>query len=389
VSRFDKTALPAEHSAPRYHALDGLRGVAALFVVLYHIGWVNHITPYRFFRNGYLAVDLFFILSGLVIASNYAERIRSSADVIHFLRLRFFRLYPLHAVVLAAFVVLEVVKLIALRGFHVAPGIDAPFTGQNSLGALVANVLLIQAWHLFPSYSYNGPSWSISCEVAAYLLFAAWAGTGALRRRSFYVAGLILTGICYLWLADIFHAPAAAMQWGVPRALAGFFLGVFIWRYIPSQTISLTARARSVAQVILLVVIVSILGSRLGAAAVWVIPFFAALIAMLQSDDGIVARVLLTNPIQLLGRWSYSIYMIHSLVLVSLDIAFKRVFKWSLAVPEAPAAGTEINVWVGDALLLGVLAAILVLALVGFKFVEEPGRLYGRRTSKLGAGRAR
>lgn len=389
MSRFDNTAAQAEDIAPRYHALDGLRGVAALFVVLYHIGWVNHITPYRFFRNGYLAVDLFFILSGLVIASNYAERIKSSADVMQFLRLRFFRLYPLHVVVLAAFVVLEVVKLIALRGFHVAPGIDAPFTGQNSLGALAANVMLIQAWHLFPSYSYNGPSWSISCEVAAYLLFAAWAGTGALRRLSFYVAGLILAGICYLWLADIFHEPAAAVQWGVPRALAGFFLGVFIWRYVPSQTIGLTARARSVAQVMLLVFIVSILGSTHGAAAVWVIPFFAALIAMLQADDGIIARVLLTNPIQLLGRWSYSIYMIHSLVLVSLGIAFKRVFKWSLTATDASAGGTEINVWVGDALVLGALLAILVLALGGFRLVEEPGRLYGRRTSKLGTGRVR
>lgn len=389
MSRFDNTAAQAEDIAPRYHALDGLRGVAALFVVLYHIGWINHITPYRFFRNGYLAVDLFFILSGLVIASNYAERIKSSADVMQFLRLRFFRLYPLHVVVLAAFVVLEIVKLIALRGFHVAPGIDAPFTGQNSLGALAANVMLIQAWHLFPSYSYNGPSWSISCEVAAYLLFAAWAGTGALRRLSFYVAGLILAGICYLWLADIFHEPAAAVQWGVPRALAGFFLGVFIWRYVPSQTIGLTARARSVAQVMLLVVIVSILGSTHGAAAVWVIPFFAALIAMLQADDGIIARVLLTNPIQLLGRWSYSIYMIHSLVLVSLGIAFKRVFKWSLTPTDASAGGTEINVWVGDALVLGTLLAILVLALSGFRLVEEPGRLYGRRTSKLGTGRVR
>lgn len=379
-----------ETLSPRYHALDGLRGVAAVFVVLYHIGWINHVTLYRFFRNGFLAVDLFFILSGLVIASNYATRIRSGADVLGFLRLRFFRLYPLHALVLSAFVLLEIVKLIALRGFDVAPGIDAPFAGQNSLGALAANVVLIQAWHLFPSYSFNGPSWSISCEVGAYLVFAAWARTRALGRQSFYVAGLVLSGTCYVWLADIFHEPAAAMQWGVPRAIAGFFLGVFIWRYVPSRPVGLTTRMRSIVQVLLLAIVIGILGMKDGAAAVWVIPVFAMLIAMLQADDGIVAQILLSRPIQLLGRWSYSIYMIHSLVLVSLSIVLKRVLKWSLEPAAAPTGGgAAINIWMGDALLCGVLAVILILASIGFRFVEEPGRLYGKRTSKLGSSQPR
>lgn len=373
-----------ENTAPRYHALDGLRGVAALIVVFYHIGWINHFTSYRFFRNGYLAVDLFFILSGLVIASNYAERIRSAADAVAFLRLRFFRLYPLHAVVLTAFVVLEIVKMIALRSFGVAPGIDAPFSGQNSISVLIANILLIQAWHLFPWYSFNGPAWSISCEVAAYLVFVALARAGVLSGQLLYAVGLILSAACYVWLADIFHEPAAAVQWGVPRALSGFFLGVFIWRFVPVSKTALTETGKSALPLILLAAAVGILAAVQGAVSVMVIPIFVGLIAALQSDKGVIAQLLLKKPIQLLGRWSYSIYMIHSLVLVSLGIVIKRVFKWTLTTTDAPiGSGTVINVWVGDALVVAVLIAILILAAVCFRFVEEPGRQYGRRTSRL------
>ena len=61
----------ATEAAPRFRALDGLRGVAALLVVLLHVEWPNHLTGNKFVQNGYLAVDLFFILSGLVISSNY------------------------------------------------------------------------------------------------------------------------------------------------------------------------------------------------------------------------------------------------------------------------------------------------------------------------------
>ena len=85
----------------RFRALDGLRGAAALLVVVYHIAfyrvqWPNHLFDNDFVRHGYLAVDLFFILSGLVISSNYSLRLNNLSEVKEFLLLRFFRLYPLH-----------------------------------------------------------------------------------------------------------------------------------------------------------------------------------------------------------------------------------------------------------------------------------------------------
>jgi len=101
----------------RFRALDGLRGVAALLVVLLHVEWPNHLTNNRFVQHGYIAVDLFFILSGLVISSNYLTRITTLGDAKKFLGLRLFRLYPLHLAVLVAFVGLECAKLAAQHAF--------------------------------------------------------------------------------------------------------------------------------------------------------------------------------------------------------------------------------------------------------------------------------
>src|SRR6478672_10331259 len=95
----------------RLSTLDGLRGLAALLVVFYHIEWPNHLTNNNFVGNGYLAVDLFFILSGFVIFQNYAIRISSINDFRNFICLRFFRVYPLHFAILAWLSCMELLKL--------------------------------------------------------------------------------------------------------------------------------------------------------------------------------------------------------------------------------------------------------------------------------------
>lgn len=122
----------------RFHALDGLRGISALLVVLYHVefssaSWPNHFTNFGFVRHGYLAVDLFFILSGFVIAANYSARLNTPAEIRNFLVLRFFQLYPLHLAILAILAMLELLKLSA-NVFHlIEPSQQPPFTGDRSV----------------------------------------------------------------------------------------------------------------------------------------------------------------------------------------------------------------------------------------------------------------
>lgn len=141
----------AAKSGHRLQALDGLRGVAALLVVLLHVEWSNHLTDNNFVQHGYLAVDLFFILSGLVISSNYSYRLINLREARRFVGLRLFRLYPLHLVTLGAFLCLECAKLFAQHAFAIMPGPQPPFTGNESLGALAINLFLINGLHVLNS----------------------------------------------------------------------------------------------------------------------------------------------------------------------------------------------------------------------------------------------
>src|SRR3984957_704121 len=124
----------------RFIALDGLRGVAALWIVLFHIDWTNQVTGGWPIRSAYLAVDLFFILSGFVIFWSYGNRIENSADLGRFLRLRFFRIYPIHIAVLVGLIALEAVKFVVSN--KTGNTGQPPFSGTTGLGPLAANILL-------------------------------------------------------------------------------------------------------------------------------------------------------------------------------------------------------------------------------------------------------
>ena len=118
------TAPPASHAQPRFLALDSLRGLLALFVVLFHLPVDSHVRDLPLVMHGYLFVDYFFVLSGFVIAHSYGSRIEDGRQGRDFLIKRVARVWPLHAVMLGLFVLLEVVR--PQRLDHQQVGEDPP-----------------------------------------------------------------------------------------------------------------------------------------------------------------------------------------------------------------------------------------------------------------------
>jgi peptidoglycan/LPS O-acetylase OafA/YrhL len=364
----------------RFRALDGLRGVAALLVVLLHVEWPNHLTSNKFVQNGYVAVDLFFILSGLVISSNYLPRITNLGDAKRFFGLRLFRLYPLHLAMLGAFLALECAKLVAQHAFAVAPGAQSPFTGDNSFGALVANLFLLNGLHVLPTPSWNGPSWSISCELAAYLVFGIVALRGIVRSRLFFPVGSVMAAVCYAAVAIERGTLDVRADWGIVRCLAGFFLGMLICRFEGRNMLSQSPMLVWASEVGVMVALVLVMSFASGPLLVFVIPLFVIAVALLQSDRGPVARLLISPVAQFLGRISYSIYMVHSFLVVCLLIILKRLFVFPMAlnsIRERPIV--LLNPWIGDLLVLGIVVAVVAAASATYAFIEEPGRRFGRR----------
>ena len=377
-----RPAIPTEALRPHFQALDGLRGIAALLVVLLHVEWSNHITGMRFVKNGYLAVDLFFILSGLVIAANYSTKIVDVRNALRFIGLRFFRVYPLHFAMLTAFVGLECMKVIVQNTLGITPE-HYPFSGGQSPQSFVTHVFLVQGLGLLPTPGWNGPSWSISCEFVVYVLFAVTTLLGLFRDRTFMLLGAIATALSYAALAFTRGTLNVVFDLGIVRCIAGFFWGVLIYRWSPIVSMQSIKRMK-LCEIGVTVAVISTMATVSGGSVLVVIPLLILLVTLLRSDRGPVARLLISKPVQYLGRISYSVYMVHYFVIGCVLMALKRM------VPAAYNAHMQkdfvfINPWVGDAFIFAVVATVVLASSLTYSLIEEPGRLFGRRVLQLHA----
>ena len=159
-------------SKPRYEILDGLRGVAAMLVVVFHIfeGYASGVEDYVI-SHGYLAVDFFFVLSGFVVGYAYDDR-WGSMSVWNFCKRRLVRLHPM--VVFG--------MTLGLFCFYLGAGDKFPLISETSwymvllmyvLGCLMIPAtpsMDIRGWG--ETYSLNGPAWSLMFEYIANLLYA-------------------------------------------------------------------------------------------------------------------------------------------------------------------------------------------------------------------------
>ncbi len=374
-------------------SIEGLRGLAALLVALFHAyvygRWGGTPAQWPVLQHAWLFVDLFFVVSGCVMAAAYAGRLESSANLRAFMVRRFFRLYPLHvvttfAVIATALAVQSAKWLLAQRGIVV--GSEKPFAIPFfDADYLALEMLLLHGVGIVQRELHNYPSWSISVELWMYLLFGvAMLLVRGERARILLGAGIVAA--CTAWFAFRWAgAPAKAVTLdvqGMPRGLLSFFLGVLVhhcwvrlgsavaWRAIASRPAVLGA-VQLLAALLALVLVAR--QPQLGVAQL-AIPFvFALLVLVLLSDDGIVARGLQTRPMQWLGLHSYAIYLTHVCVQTVLD--------WpGRSVPE-PAKH-----------LVGVLflAVVFGLSMLCYRFIEVPWRERGRRiAARIEAGAAR
>lgn len=219
-------------STHRFSTLDGMRGMAAFAVMFCHL--TQH-TSNSIFSNARLAVDLFFCLSGFVIAHSYADRLQSSMSMREYLVRRLIRLYPMFLIGLLLgtlalglkisknqtdLTVYQATVAIALNALYI------PFLSDFYIHVGHDDILSV----LFPS---NDPSWSLSFEFIVNIMFGALIWT---TRKRLVVA---IASLGFLWLlAYVVITRNVAPGWGagnfvggLPRTVFGFFAGVALYLY--------------------------------------------------------------------------------------------------------------------------------------------------------------
>jgi peptidoglycan/LPS O-acetylase OafA/YrhL len=204
-----------------FMALDGLRGVAALLVVVFHRRW--WIGPGAI-GHGYLAVDFFFMLSGFVIGYAYEGKLcRDELSFARFVRLRAERLGPLIA--LGALLGVGVLAVDAATK-HWLGGV------LRAIAALPLAVLTLPVPWLSPPFAINQPSWSLFYEILANLAFAMIAPRLS-NRRLVFLLGFATAGLVTVVLIrqDIFIGWAwATLLPGALRVIVPFLAGIGLHR---------------------------------------------------------------------------------------------------------------------------------------------------------------
>lgn len=345
----------------RFDVLDALRGLCALLVVFFHLPVSSHLHPLALFRHGYLFVDFFFVLSGFVIAHAYGGRLGSVKDLGPFLIKRLGRVWPLHAVMLAAFVALEFGRL----WFH----FDAatPFARDRSVEAIFTNLLLIQSFNIHDSLTWNGPAWSISVEMGAYVVFAAIMVLAP--RRFAAISLLLIVAGALIVLTQSTRFMNTTYNFGFPRAAYGFFLGCLVHRVWLMKPPTFSPVVAGWLQLVCLVAVGAYVSLAQGPWTVAAPLFFAVSIWIFAEERGLVSRILSVRPMLALGHWSYSIYMVHMFVItVMLIIARKTGI-----MPD----GRRIDfgsTWLNDLFALAIIGLIVGLSVLTYRLIEIPGR---------------
>jgi peptidoglycan/LPS O-acetylase OafA/YrhL len=295
----------------RFHLLDGLRGFAAILVVLYHMP--PYLRQWFACPNAFLAVDFFFCLSGFIIAYSYESRILSGMSIGDFCSSRLIRLYPLYFLG-------SVLGLLSVCILTHGPGRSHLRLGDLLVASVLSLLVLPNlgtAWNNHSIFPFNGPAWSLFFELFANLIF--WFGIRF--RFANRLALLLITTTCLILLALVTNplsdigAFTQSFTPGFARVGFSFGMGLITFRVYKSGRSSLLsgkiASAGAIAVVALLGGMLLTRGRILEQLTTQL--FLVAIVSPLIVYFGALVRVpAAAEPVcSFLGDFSYPVYILH------------------------------------------------------------------------------
>lgn len=361
--------------SPRLYSLDVLRGIAALSVVFWHWQHFYSLSSAPFireaqplfswfsplYRNGDLAVDFFFLLSGFIFFWLYPKKIfEGHVSAKDFFVLRFSRLYPLHLITLIVVAIQQFCYWQIKANYFIYE--------KNDVFHFILNLFFISSIKLEQGFSFNAPIWSVSVEVFVYFLFFL---SSKIFKSHFLVAA-ILSLMGYFWIFPFYHP--------IGRGVGGFFLGGLV--YAIYSLVVTSRNSKVLAQLI-----------HLSSGLLWTIallltfnlikPDLFLYFGILESPAGVVycpkilaAMVLFSSTIlsfaifeqktsgffkrlSILGDISYSSYLLH----FPLQLVF---------VTFAAVRGIGVDLFNHPVTLVAFFVVLIAISLVSYHYVEMP-----------------
>ncbi|QWT24929.1 acyltransferase [Subtercola sp. PAMC28395] len=300
---------------PEIRALTGLRIIAALWVVFFHfngqfVELIPELSGLSFLCNtGYLAVDLFFVLSGFILAYQYLGEFEAGqGDYRHFLVRRLARIYPMMFVTTAVLIVIVFVDQPDYPDFY-------------SVSGALDDLTLTRGWFV-PSEGWNYPAWSLSSEWLAYLLFplvvAMVLRVARISREWLLILLVMLLGAEVA--GSVFLGGADGMPAPDVRVLVAFTAGVAMFLFRDLLPKGRAAGTIATVSLVALIACTGLIPSGPGRAAVG-LALCIMVVGFLSTASGPIMRVLGSRLMVFGGRISFAVYMVHGLLYLWLPLA--------------------------------------------------------------------
>jgi peptidoglycan/LPS O-acetylase OafA/YrhL len=356
---FRKAAIELTGHRKSLNALTGIRFLAAAYVVVYHtklgpaLAEHGHLAAGNFFMSGYLAVALFFMLSGFILAYTYAGQISGPGDYRRFWEARFARIWPVYTV-----------SLLLTSAVHLA--LPKP-------SYMLATLFMLQAWNPFDHAmwgAWNYVCWTLSVEALFYVCFPwyqQWLETLTSRIQLVIIAGVLAlavfinSGVYILGYPShgvLSEIPLPLMR--LPEFLTGVGLGNYYLQWVSRKRPRLKCawlHTPGVWTYPAVLVTIALLCRARGPATSLVLIAFAALVFGLASESTLISRILATRLMIFGGGISYSIYLLQAPV---KDMVLK--ISDSLHINSTMVR------------MASMIVSLLVLSAISFKTVEGPAR---------------
>jgi peptidoglycan/LPS O-acetylase OafA/YrhL len=348
----------------RLTSLTSLRFFAAAGVFLHHCEFYgNTKSPFliwlqKVLFEGFVGVNFFYILSGFIIAYSYEQHKKHGTyKISDFFYNRFARLYPVHFLTL----------LIAIVAY-----IPFQYFNQIHTSQLIANIFLVQSAFTNPQYyfNFNGVSWSVSTEMFFYVAFVFLV---TLTTKQLIVIGTTVLSVIIFHILDVPHS-GQFTGWlfyiNPIFRIIDFITGMLLCRIFMSGKVRIEGTKASLLEFCstVLTVLFVVYGyehiSMLWRYDIYYIIPMALMVFVFAFGNGFISKILSNKTLVLFGDSSFSLYMIH-------QILIHVAFKWF-----------PVNIDSGKQVLLFMLIVMMIgvgISCVLYKLYEHPINAYLRK----------
>jgi len=355
----------------RLYWIDFLRGMAALSVLLWHYQVFYWTEPEKtilastssqplftwlwfFYLNGYMAVQLFWCISGFVFTYVYMIPF-NVRGVMMFLLNRFSRLYPLHFITLLVVALLQIFSFLLVNHVQIYP--------FNDVFHFILNIFFASSWGFEKGFSFNAPIWSVSVEVIIYLLFVF---SQRLMVKTPILSLLLTVIFLILYISKIGHF----MFW---RCAEFFYGGCFVFHFRKNFIAGYPKKN------MITYLIFGFIGFQLSSKfEVAGYHFFSEAMLLLASFSLVLAAYIVDEfdevigkKIRVFGDMTYGSYLWHIPIQI-IVIIFIEIL------------GIDRSIFSHPLCLIAFLTAVFLAAYFSFKYIERPAQRYIRSIFQCG-----